>query len=306
MAFRELSYASPTDPWMRRQMINLIEDVSGRRRFASLYQHWQSEIVPRSNQIMNDLLELIDVDLKIRAQHWPQPVESSTPLVMIANHPFGIGDGIVLLSLAEHLDRPFKVLIHNDLLKIPEIRPYALPIEFDQNGQAMSNRRNLKTRQEALRLLKEGTTIVVFPAGAVATAPQPFGRALEWSWSPFVSRLIQSSQASVLPVYFRGQNSALFHLASALSPVLRTSLLVSEFRRFAGSTVEAHVGDIIPYADLKNKDDRTALIQELFHHTLTLGQDQHAATDKRHMDVYEPGTTLFKSLARLGRLSAVG
>lgn len=292
MALQELSYASPNDPWLRRQVINLIEELSGRRRFAKLYQVWQEEIVPDSQTIMGDLLKLIDVRLELTTHQWPQSVDPEAPLVMVANHPFGIGDGIALLALAEQLDRPYKVLIHSDLLKTPEIRPYALPIEFGSAGEAKPSRENLETREKAIALLKSGTTIVVFPGGAVATAPQPFGRALEWSWSPFVSRLIQSSQASVLPVYFSGQNSFLFHVASLFSQVLRTSLLVSEFRRFAGSTVEAHVGEIIPFEALKNPDNRRALIDELFQYVLMLGA-QDVVTD-----TYEPGGGLRAAFSR--------
>ncbi len=300
MALKELSYASPGDPLLRRLVINLIEEASGRRRFAKLYQVWRNEIVPGSNAIMGDLLRLIDVELDLTTCDWPQPVAPATPLVMLANHPFGIGDGIAMLSLAEQLNRPFKVLIHNDLLKIPEIRPFALPIEFSPSGEAKPSRLNLETRQQAVELLKSGTTIVVFPGGAVATAPQPFGRALEWPWSPFVSRLIQSTEASVLPVYFSGQNSALFHLASAFSQVLRTSLLVSEFRRFAGSTVKAHIGQIIPFTGLQNPHDRTALIEELFRHVLSLGEQDAV------VDTYEPGAGLIAELSRPVRASAAG
>lgn len=306
MALSELSYASPGDPWLRRKIINLIEELSGRRRFTRLYQTWQNDIVPQSSQIMSDLLDLIEVDLQLTSDLWPQPVANDTPLVMIANHPFGIGDGIAMLSLAEQLDRPFKVLIHADLLKIPEIRPYALPIEFTPSGDAAASRQNLETRQQAVKLLKEGTTIVVFPGGAVATAPKPFGRALEWSWSPFVSRLIQSTEASVLPVHFKGQNSVLFHLASSISQVLRTSLLVSEFRRFAGSTVEATVGEVIPYEALKNPHDRKALIEELCRHVLTLGADEATLPELQEIDFYSPPTKVLPALPRFARQAQPG
>ena len=188
------------------------------------------------------------------------------------HHPFGIGDGIALLSMAEQLGRPFKVFIHDDLLKVREIRPYALPLQFGSDGSALRNRANLQTRQEAVRLLGAGVTIVVFPGGAVATAKQPFGTASEWPWSPFVSRLIQSAHASVLPVYFEGQASRLFHVASRLSQTLRTSLLVSEFRRFAGSRLHAIAGGIIPFSELKHSHDRRALINELHQHVLGLGR----------------------------------
>ena len=79
---------------------------------------------------------------------------------------------------------------------------------------------------------------VVFPAGGVATAERPFGRAEELPWKAFTARLIQQAQASVLPVYFEGQNSPLFHLISRYSVMLRLSLLVSEFRRVVDQATE--------------------------------------------------------------------
>ena len=116
----------------------------------------------------------------------------------------------------------------------------------------------------ARRLLREGVTIVVFPAGGVATAEKPFGKAEELPWKAFTARLIQQAQASVLPVYFEGQNSPLFHFISRYSLMLRLSLLVSEFRRFVGATIRVHVGAVVPFAALKARDDRTALTAELY------------------------------------------
>ena len=80
---------------------------------------------------------------------------------MIANHPFGIGDGIAILSLAEKLGRPFRVMIAAELLKIPEMEPYALPVDFSDTKEALKN--NLAVRHETVRLLKEGVTVVIFP-----------------------------------------------------------------------------------------------------------------------------------------------
>ncbi len=106
---------------------------------------------------------------------WPPQNLPDGPLVIVANHPFGIGDGIAVLSLAEQLGRPFRVMIHRDLLKIREMEPYSLPVDFEETKEALKN--NLAVRHEAVRLLKEGVTIVIFPAGGVATAPKGFGKA---------------------------------------------------------------------------------------------------------------------------------
>ncbi|MEZ5924327.1 MAG: lysophospholipid acyltransferase family protein [Hyphomicrobiaceae bacterium] len=259
--FPELTYASPSDHRVKRWIIHTIEGLSGRKRFLPLYKAWRDFIVPRTDRAFTDMLRLIEVSLEIKARHWPPVLEPKTPLVMIANHPFGIGDGIASLALAEALNRPFKVLINNQLLRIPEIRPYSLPIDFEETREAQLL--NLKTRKEALAALAVGTTIVVFPAGGVATARRPFGKAEDLPWKLFTAKLIQSAKASVLPVYFEGQNGPLFQLVSRFSLTLRLSLLVSEFRKFAGSTVKIRIGEVVPFAELRSGNDRKMMTEEL-------------------------------------------
>lgn len=260
--FRELSFASPDQPRLKRWTIQTIERVSGRPRFLPLYQIWKQQSVGISDHAMHDALQLIGTNIEISAKSWPPPISNDTPLIMVANHPFGIGDGITALALAEDLGRPFRVLINAELLKVPEARPYALPIDFSETPQALAT--NIATRREAIELLKQGVIIIIFPAGGVATARRPFGVAEELPWKTFVAKMIHAGRATILPVYFEGQNGPLFHLASHVSMTLRLSLLVSEFRRFAGSKVSVRVGDAIPYEEIAHIVDRRALTDELF------------------------------------------
>ena len=182
--------------------------------------------------------------------------------MIVANHPFGIGDGIAVLSLAEQLGRPFKVIINNELLKVPEIRPYSLPISFEETREAIQM--NLETRREAVRLLKQGVTIIVFPSGGVATARKGFGRAEDLPWKLFPAKMIQQAGACVVPIYFEGQNGRLFHLVSRVSMTMRTSLLIREFRRLAGKTITAHIGETLPAKTLAAIKDRKELTDYLF------------------------------------------
>lgn len=138
----------------------------------------------------------------------------------------------------------------------------SLPIDFRETRAAQAT--NLRTRNEAIRCLGVGTTIVVFPAGGVATAPTPFGQAVELPWKRFTARMVQEARACVLPVYFQGQCGPLLHLASRFSLTLRLSLLIREFRRSVGRRLVAHVGDVVAFEALKHPDDRNALIGELY------------------------------------------
>lgn len=265
--FDDFTYARPNDPLLRRWIIRGVENVSGRDRLAQLYDYWRTEVFGKSEQAFTEVLSLVNMPFKPAGQ-WPPQNLPDTPLVLIANHPYGIGDGIAFLSLAEKLGRPFRVVINNDLMRVPEIKPYSLPISFEETKEAVAL--NLKTRQEAVRLLKEGVTIVIFPSGGVATAPKIVGQAEDLPWKMFVARMVQSAQASVIPVYFEGQNGRLFHFVSQFSMTLRTSLLIREFQRLCGKPIQAHIGELMNWSELSKLGDRKALLQHLFESVFVL------------------------------------
>ena len=154
------------------------------------------------------------------------------------------------------------MLINKDLMKIPEIRPYSLPVDFAETRAAQEA--NIRMRNDALALLKSGGTVVVFPAGGVATSPSAYGRAVDLPWKTFTARMITQSRAQVLPVFFEGQCSPLFHVVSRVSLTLRLSLMIREFRRMAGGRLVAHVGEVIPAAELATYKDRLRLMSMLY------------------------------------------
>jgi putative hemolysin len=260
-----LTYASPRDPRWKRWAMHAIEDLSGRRRLLPIYRAWRTEVAGKSPRMMTELLDMIGTTLDINntpAGSWPVTVAPDQPLVIVANHPFGIGDGIAVLALAEQLGRPYRILINSDFLRVPEIRHLALPIDFSETREAI--RTNVESRNAARRLLREGVTIVVFPAGGVATADRLAGKAEELPWKTFTARMIQQAEAAVLPIYFEGQNGPLFHLASRYSLTVRLALMVSELRKFIAATVPVHVGAVVPFCELAFRHDRQALTLELY------------------------------------------
>ena len=261
MDFPELSYANPGDPWLKRTIISGMERWAGRDYFVPLYARWKHEVIPSGGPIMPAVFELCDVRLDIGGL-WPAEIAGNVPLVIVANHPFGILDGFAALSIAEEIGRPFRVLINKDLTKIPEIRPYSLPVDFSETREAQAA--NLRMRNEALRLLGEGVTIVVFPSGGVATAPSAFARAVELPWKSFTARMIQSGRAQVLPVWFEGQCSPMFHVMSRINLTLRLSFMIREFRRMVGGEVKARIGPLITPQEIGAIRDRAALTRFLY------------------------------------------
>jgi putative hemolysin len=144
-------------------------------------------------------------------------------------------------------------------------------VDFAETEQALET--NLKSRAAAKHLLMNGGCLIVFPAGGVSTTPKLWDRrAVDSEWKNLTARLIQQGKADVLPVFFAGQNSRLFQLASHLSMTLRLSLLFKEVRDRIGGEVLVRVGDIIPFAQLAAMPDRQALMRFLRHATYALGE----------------------------------
>ncbi len=258
---RELSYVSGSDPVWKRLLMAAIEDLSGRRRLLPVYKRWRGSGDAVRHPRWDDLLAAVGTRLDIAAP--PEyPHALPMPLVLVANHPFGIPDGVALMALAERIGRPFRILLHSDLMRIPEVARVGLPIDFSATPEAQ--KRNLKSRMEARRLLAEGVTILIFPAGGVATSDRAFGKAEELLWKPFVVRLVRQAHASVLPVYFDGQNSPLFHVASRISLSLRLALIVSEARRQIGREIRLRIGTPLSVSDIEGMRGNRSFLDELY------------------------------------------
>jgi putative hemolysin len=202
--------------------------------------------------------------LDITVRHDPcrlTDVPRQGPLVVVANHPFGVVDGLALCHLVAKVRQDFRVVAMSTLCRMPEVRAHVLPINFANTRDAVAT--SARSRAAARSLLAAGGCLLIFPAGAVSTARQPFGPAEDAPWHPFVGRLVQSSRAAVLPVRFEGQNSRLFQLVSRISPTLRLSLLLREAVSRIGTEILAHVGQVLPFESLAAFDEPKALVEHL-------------------------------------------
>lgn len=263
-----LSYASPGMSRGRRLFLLALEKLTGIRRANRIYAAWRCSRPDSSCRAMNDLLAACGIALRIQAPQWPVARPDGRRLIIIANHPFGIPDGVAILALAEQLERPVRILINTDLLRVPEMTRFALPIDFSQTKDAL--RTNMESRKEALACLARGETVVIFPSGGIATARSPFAHAEELPWKRFTAKLIHMARADVLPVHFDGQNSPLFHAASRISMFLRLSLIVPEAVRRLGRPIDVRIGAVIPYERLAAVTDRQALTRLLYEQVMAL------------------------------------
>jgi len=254
------SYADPNDPIHRKALIRSIEFVSGQPYLYNIYREYQKN-PDRWNSFWDGCVDLLQLDVDFDEEKIKK-IPSEGPLMIIANHPFGVLDGLVICWLTSKIRSEFKVLTHSLLLRASETKDFLLPIDFSENKNAMIT--NLETRKTARKILDEGGTIVVFPGGTVSTTKRFYNRtALDPSWRNFTSRLIKRSKPTILPLHFTGQNSFLFQTASHLSETLRSSLLFHEVKRRINTKVPVIIGDPISYSDIDENLSNTELSEYL-------------------------------------------
>lgn len=248
MQFDEFSYASEGNSWLRNMAIRGIERVSGQPHLKRIYQGYQAQNRPH-HEFWQQAIDLLHLDVRLSGTPLSD-IPTTGPLVVVANHPYGVLDGIAICWLVAQVRQDFKILINNVLCRAPEMAAHVLPVDFDPTPEALQT--NLNSRKQARHWLKQGGVVIVFPAGAISTTPRFIARqAEEFDWAPLTGQLIRKAQSPVLPVYFSGQNSWLFQMASHISPSARVALIFHEVKRRMGTPLPMVVGDVLPFADLE-------------------------------------------------------
>lgn len=167
-------------------------------------------------------------------------VPAHGPLVIVANHPFGGADGLVLLDVLLRRRPDLRVLATRALAHLAPLAPLVIAVEnFDRRrGAAL----NVTPLRRALRHVRGGGALLMFPAGVVSHLDLREGCVVDPPWSSATARLIRRTDAPVLPVHVAGRNSDAFQVAGVLHPALRTLLLPAELGNKRGARIAVQVG----------------------------------------------------------------
>lgn len=274
----QFTYSHSGQSRFRRGLIRTVERLSGRPRLHRMYCDWQASGQRAEESVFAAALRLLDVRLQIEGEGHLTRIPTKGGLLIVANHPFGILDGLTIGQLGMRLRGNAQILTNSLLCQVPEIAPHLLPVDF--SGTPEARRLTSATRRRAGELLAEGKVVAIFPAGGVATANSPVkGRACDAEWHPFVGRLATIPGVTTLPVHFSGQNSRLFQIASHLSYPLRVALIFHETRRRMGRPLCLTVGAPIASTDLESVA-RTDIAGHLRRQTMALAGSRGADPDE--------------------------
>ncbi len=246
-ATRDISYSHSAKTMAGKAFIKLIENATGRLGLIKRAQGYSKEIGSGHN-FWKVIVSRFGLSLDIRTGSL-QNIPSNGPLIIIANHPYGILDGMMLSYILAVTRVDFRILANHVFLKSEDLNKVILPISFDSSKEAVQI--NVGTRQKALSFLDQGGAIGIFPGGTVSTAPTPFSQPLDPSWRSFTAKMISKSKATVIPIYFEGHTSRLFQIASHLNHTLRVSLLIKEFKNQIDQPVSLSIGKPINSEDIK-------------------------------------------------------
>lgn len=267
---RRLSYAGSFSNPIKAGTIRAIEWATAKITLLRLIREFERAGAPFGSPFWPKALR----HMGIRIDTPPEEVAhipKTGPVVVVANHPHGLVDGMILAEIVNRVRSDFKILTRSLLTGIPEVEEFMIPVPFPHEENAREA--GLEMRTLTMEHLKRGGVIILFPAGKVAMSEGFFGPAIEAEWNVFTHKMIQRSGATIVPVHFTGQNSRTFQIANQLSDTLRQGLLLYEIKRALFKPQRPFIGAAIPATELQKwEGNPRGFLAWLRQHTLDLGK----------------------------------
>ncbi|WP_291841296.1 lysophospholipid acyltransferase family protein [Limimaricola sp.] len=223
---RSLTYANTFDSAFKRSIIRAIETVTGKITILRRIREFERRGAPTGQAFWPATMAVMGIDLQTPPEQLAN-IPATGPVVLVANHPHGLVDGMILADLIGRRRTDYRILTRSLLTGIDEsAASYMIPVPFPHEPDAQA--KMIEMRTLARDHLAQGGLVALFPSGSVAVSDTMFGPAVEGEWNVFTAKLIRTSGATVVPLRFQGQNSRWYHMANRLSPTLRQALLLHE------------------------------------------------------------------------------
>lgn len=265
---RRLSYATTFPDPRQRLIIQFMELLTSKFHLLRRIRRFEAMGVPFGQPFWAQALGVMGIELQT-PQTEIDRIPKQGPLIVTANHPHGLVDGMVLAELIGRVRQDYKILTRSLLTGVAEIDQFMIPVPFDHEPDALE--KSIEMRKSAMEHLANGGALVLFPSGVVASAERWFGPAIEKEWNAFTAKMIFRSGADVLPIKFPGQNSRAYQIASQISAPIRQGLLLYEVRHALDRPQRPIVGQLFKNADLAHhKADPKAFLEWLRTYTMSL------------------------------------
>lgn len=268
---RRLSYAGTFSNPFKAGTIRAIEWATAKVHLLMLIRKFEQSGAPHGSPFWPKAIRHMGIRIDTPDAEIAR-IPKTGPVVVVANHPSGLVDGMVMAEMVNRVRSDFRILTRSLLTGIPEVEEFMIPVPFphEENARELG----LEMRNLTMAHLKRGGVIILFPAGKVAMSETWFGPAVEAEWNVFTHKMIQRSGATIVPIHFLGQNSRAFQIANKLSDTVRQGLLLYEIKRSLFKPQRPFIGEPIPASELdKWEGNPRGFLAWLRQHTLDLGKD---------------------------------
>ncbi|PYE82497.1 lysophospholipid acyltransferase family protein [Pseudoroseicyclus aestuarii] len=214
-------------------------------------------------KIMGDMGRMLAQTLTVSGLH---NIPRQGPALIVANHPTGIADGIILYHVLAGIRPDLYVYANGDILRVmPQMSDFIVPVEWRKEKRSHSKTK--LTMDLTRQAVAEERLGVIFPAGRLAKRKGL--RLYERPWMPSAAMLARKFKLPVIPVNIRARNSVLFYLFDLMHPTLRDITLFHEMLNKARQPFVVTVGEEISPAALPATSEEG--IEMLRRATLALG-----------------------------------
>ena len=221
----------------------------------------------RASDFLTSSLEVLGLDYAI-AEVDLERIPKTGPLLIVANHPFGGAEGLVLAKLIGSIRPDFKIMANSLLSSIPELSKMFIGV--DPFTGASATRYNIKPVKDSVRWLRDGGCLVAFPAGEVSHLQLRKRRLTDPEWSPTIGGIIRKTDCTVVPMFIHGANDLLFQFAGLIHSRIRTALLPRQLLKRHGRQMALEVGNPITSKEIKNFPSNDKIIRYLRFRTYAL------------------------------------
>lgn len=270
---RTLTYANSFDDAWTSTAIRAIEWCTGKLTILRMVNKFEKKNeYYRGQKFWGGALEVMGIDLTTPEEQLAR-IPKEGPVVVVANHPHGMVDGMILAELIGQVRSDYRILTRSVLTGLDEAATsFMIPVPFPHDPEAQT--KMLEMRGKAMAHLKAGGVVALFPSGVVMSSDDWFGPAIEREWNVFTAQMIRRSKAKVLPIFFPGSNSRWYQIANKLSPILRQGLLLHEIVRSCNKPQSPVIGEPVSDEDMQllEKDPR-GFMAWLRKRTMSLSQN---------------------------------
>ncbi|KAJ56909.1 acyltransferase [Actibacterium mucosum KCTC 23349] len=221
-----LTYSNTFESAIVRTFIRAMEWMTGKITIVRRIREFERRGAPEGQAFWGATMDVMGIDLQTPQEQLDR-IPAEGPVVLVANHPHGLVDGMILADLVGRRRDDYRILTRALLTGIDEsAASYMIPVPFPH--QADAQREMIRMRAAAMEHLGTNGLIALFPSGVVATSETAFGPVVEAEWNVFTAKMIRKSGATIVPLYFQGSNSRWYQVANKISAVLRQGLLIHE------------------------------------------------------------------------------